>query len=464
MIAPARVAAYRILSAVSAGRADLPDALDSTRASLRDERDKALAAEVAIGVQRWRAALDHLIVHYSHRPLERLDREVVEILRLSVYQLLHLTRVPASAVVDDAVELAKRAGKGSASGLVNAVLRSISRNRLTLPWPKRPEDPHSEADALEYLSVTLSHPRWLVSRWYHRYGFEAVERWLRFNNAPAPLTLRANRLRNTPDELRHRLRAEGVSATPTRFAPDGLLVESGHPLRHGGSAGSEASGGHGGVDAGWFVVQDEASQLVSLLAGADPGARVLDTCASPGGKAIALAARMPPAGLLVACDVRDRRMTLLRRTVAGSGARNVRLVQADLAWPLPFRRSFTCVLVDAPCSGLGTLRRDPDIRWRRREADLPVLAAAQLNMLVHAAAAVEPGGRLIYATCSSEPEENESVATAFLARSPDFGALDVKASEVPLPAAVVDEQGHLRTYPHLHGLEAFFGAVFTRRH
>ena len=456
MIAPARVAAYRILSAVSAGRADLPDALDATRASLHDERDKALAAEVAIGVQRWRAALDYLIVHYSHRPLERLDREVVEILRLSVYQLLHLTRVPASAVVDDAVELAKWAGKRSASGLVNAVLRSILRNRLTLPWPRRPEDPDREVDALEYLSVTLSHPLWLVSRWYRRYGFDAVERWLRFNNDPAPLTLRANRLRNTPDELRDRLHAQGVSVTPTRLAPDGLIVESGHPLRGGGP------GSPGSDNAGWFIVQDEASQLVTLLAGADPGSRVLDTCAAPGGKTVALAASMSATGLLVACDVRDRRMTLLRRTVANSGARNVRLVQADLARPLPFPPSFACVLVDAPCSGLGTLRRDPDIRWRRREADLPVLAAAQLNMLVHAAAVVAPGGRLIYATCSSEPEENESVAGAFLRASPDFSALDAKASAAPLSAAVVDEQGHLRTYPHVHGLEAFFGAVFAR--
>jgi 16S rRNA (cytosine967-C5)-methyltransferase len=287
MIAPARVAAYRILSAVSAGRADLPDALDSSRASLSDERDKALAAEVAIGVQRWRGALDHLIVHYSRRPLERLDREVVEILRLSAYQLLHLTRVPASAVVDDAVELTKRAGKRSAGGMVNAVLRSISRDRQTLPWPQRPGDSSNEADALEYLSVTLSHPRWLVSRWYRRYGFEAVERWLRFNNAPAPLTLRANRLRNTRDELRDRLVAGGVSATPTRFAPDGLIVESGHPLRGGGSESAVGTGRPAGIDAGWFVVQDEASQLVTLLAGAHPGPRVLDTCAAPGGKTLA---------------------------------------------------------------------------------------------------------------------------------------------------------------------------------
>jgi 16S rRNA (cytosine967-C5)-methyltransferase len=453
VIAPARVAAYDVLSTVSAGLANLPDALAASRGTLRDARDQALAADIAIGVQRWRATLDHLIVSFTKRPIQRLDREVVEVLRLSVYQLLHLTRVPAAAVVDDAVNLTGRAGKRSAAGLVNAVLRSIARNRPALPLPPRPIDPDDGQAALAYLSVTLSHPEWLVSRWLRRYGFEATERWLRFDNAPAPLTLRANRLRNTPDELIERLRRNQISVRRTRFAPDALIVEEGHPL------------GGAGLEAGWFVVQDEASQLVSLLAGPDPGGRVLDCCASPGGKTTALAVAMRDrghGGLLVACDVRNRRMDLLRRTVIASGADNVRLVQADLLRPLPFSRQFDCVLVDAPCSGLGTLRRDPDIKWRRREEDLGALAAAQLDMLGNAAAAVAPGGRLIYATCSSEPEENESVAEAFLARSPEFSPWALTAVNTSVPPEVINERGHLRTYPHIHGLEAFFGAVFAR--
>jgi 16S rRNA (cytosine967-C5)-methyltransferase len=210
-------------------------------------------------------------------------------------------------------------------------------------------------------------------------------------------------------------------------------------------------------------VQDEASQLIPLLAGAHPGPSVLDACASPGGKTTALAAAMRKGALLVACDVRGRRMELLRRTLATSGASGVRLVQADLLMPLPFTHRFDCVLVDAPCSGLGILRRDPDIRWRRRESDLPLLAAAQLRMLGHAAEAVAPGGRLIYATCSSEPEENDAVADAFLASASQFVALDAHEVSPDLPAAVVDARGHLRTLPHEHGLEAFFGAVFQRR-
>jgi len=449
MISPARVAAYDILTAVSAGH-DLPAAIAAARTGLKDERDRALAADIATGVQRWRAALDHLIVAFSKRAIDRLDAEVVEILRLSAYQLLHLTRVPASAVVDDGADLTRRAGKRSAVGFVNAVLRAISRSRKKLPLPPRPTDPGDREAALEYLSVALSHPRWLVARWYDRLGLDATEAWLQFNNQPAPVTLRVNRLRMTPEGLVAQLAAEEVEVRPARFAPDAFIVASGHPLK---GAGREA---------GWFVVQDEASQLVTLLAGAAPGARVLDTCASPGGKTTAIAAAMEDRGLLVACDVRDRRMALLRNTVKASGASHVRLVQANLLKALPFHAGFDCVFVDAPCSGLGTLRRDPDIRWRRREADLPVFAAAELTMLQRAAEMVAPGGRLVYATCSSEPDENAGVADAFLATTPGFVALSARDAHPGIPAEVVDARGHLCTEPHVHGLEAFFGAVFVR--
>jgi 16S rRNA (cytosine967-C5)-methyltransferase len=450
MIGPARVAAYDILCAVSAGRADLPTAIAFARAGLHDERDRALAAEIAAGVQRWRAALDHLIVHFSKRAIARLDPEVVEILRLSAYQLLHLTRVPAAAIVDDAVNLAKRSGKTSASGFVNAVLRAISRARATLPLPPAPADPLDRDAALQYFSITLSHPRWLAERWYDRLGYDAAQRWLQFDNAPAPLTLRANRLRISPADLAERLKADAIAVSPGAFARDALIVNEGYPLRGAGLAD------------GWFVVQDEASQLVAQLAGDEPARRVLDTCASPGGKTTAIAAAMGGGGLIVACDVRDRRIDLLRRTVGASGAPNVRIVQADLLQTLPFSRGFDCVFVDAPCSGLGTLRRDPDIRWRRLARDLPIFADAQRLMLQHAAEAVAPGGRLVYATCSSEPEENEAVADAFLAGTPGFEPVDARTAAPDLPAAVIDATGRLRTLPHVHGLEAFFGAVFRR--
>ena len=203
--------------------------------------------------------------------------------------------------------------------------------------------------------------------------------------------------------------------------------------------------------------------MVALLAGPVPGPHVLDTCASPGGKTTELAAMMHNGGAIVACDVRPRRIELLRHTVAVSGATNIAIVQADLLEPLPFSRPFDTVLVDAPCSGLGTLRRDPDIRWRRQEADLLGLANAQLRMLGHAATVVAPEGRLVYATCSSEPEENDDVVGRFLAARPEFEAVDARELSPGLPASVVDGQGHLKTEPDTHGLEGFFGAVFRRR-
>jgi 16S rRNA (cytosine967-C5)-methyltransferase len=243
----------------------------------------------------------------------------------------------------------------------------------------------------------------------------------------------------------------GIAVAPGQYAPDALIVESGNPLRA------------PGIASGWFVVQDEASQLVSLLAGPHPGPLVLDTCASPGGKTTALAAAVEPGGRVVACDVRDRRMALLHRTVTQARAGNVVLVQADLLSPLPFRTAFDCVVVDAPCSGLGTIRRDPDIRWRRLEADLAVLAAHQFSMLCRAADVVVPGGRLVYATCSSEPEENEQVAGRFLDVSEGFTAIDARSAHPQLSPALVDERGHFRTAPDRHGLEAFFGVVFEKR-
>jgi len=451
MIAPARIAAFDILSSVSSGGADLPAAVAFARAGLHDDRDRALAAEIATGVQRWRAALDHLIVAFSKRTIDRLDAEVVEILRLSIYQLLHLTRVPAAAVVDDAVDLTKRAGKKSAAGFVNAILRTVSRRRSELPLPARPSDASDRDAALDYLSVTMSHPRWLAARWLERFGLEIAERWTQFNNTPARLTLRTNRLTTTPEDLVRRLDDQDVRVISGVYARDALIVEKGYPLRG------------EGLTEGWFVVQDEASQLVAIAAAVGPGMRVLDACASPGGKTTAMAAALERRGFIVASDRRDRRIQLLRQAVRSARAEHVGIVQTNLLEPLPFGAVFDLVVVDAPCSGLGTLRRDPDIRWRRREYDLSALAAVELTMLENAAAVVAPGGRLLYATCSSEPEENEGVVDAFRLTNPLFAELDLRAAAPALPAAVIDSRGHLRTTPDAHGLEAFFAAMLRRQ-
>ena len=299
MAAIARVVALDTLQRVHAGRADLASALELGRTRLADERDQALAAEIAIGTLRWRAALDHAIEWAGNRKIGAFDADVLDILRLSAYQLLHLDRVPAAAVVNDGVGLTRQRGRASAAGAVNAILRRISRDRSRLPMP-------AASDPLAYLSVTWSHPAWLVTRWLDRYGFDAALEWVRLNNAAAPVTLRANTLVTSRDALAERLERPGVRTRACAYAPDGLVVESGRPFA------ASISG------TGQFLAQDEASQLVGAFAAPPPGSRVADACAAPGGKTAQLAAAIGDRGLLVAGDLRSRRIRLLRQTLAAA--------------------------------------------------------------------------------------------------------------------------------------------------
>jgi 16S rRNA (cytosine967-C5)-methyltransferase len=464
MIAPARLAAYDVLRAVSSGRSDLPSALARARRGLADERDRALAGEIATGTLRWQGAFDAVIAAFAGRPVGKLDGEILDILRLTTFQILYLDRIPVSAAVNDAVDLARKAGKKSAAGLVNAILRRISRERSHLPLPPRPA-PEKVAGTfpqkvpatfvgkvpatfLGYRATTLSHPGWLVSRWLERYGFEATEAWELFDNSPAALTLRVNTLRTSRDELAAALATHGVETSPTRFASQGLTVTSGNPLLT------------PLADDGVFAVQDEASQLVAELTAVKPGERVLDACASPGGKTTAMAAAMHNVGTIVATDLRGKRVDLLRRTIANAEVTCAHVVQANIATALPFGVTFDCVLLDAPCSGLGTLRRDPDIRWRRTEESLAPLAATQVEMLKRMAAVVRPGGRLIYATCSSEPDENEAVVDRFLSSHAEFA----RAPDLIRPdlGRFRTSAGDFRTLPFRDHLEAFFAAMLVK--
>jgi 16S rRNA (cytosine967-C5)-methyltransferase len=444
MTAPARAAAFRVLGAISAGRVDLGEALSRSRDPLADSRDRALATDLATGTLRWRGALDYQLQRLSAKPLQKLDTAVLDALRLGAYQILHLERVPISAVVNDSVELVKSSGVRSAAGFANAVLRRLARERETLVWPDR-------SDLVAHLSVVHSHPAWLVRRWLDRYGEHATERWLRFNNVPPAITLAANRLLNTRAELAHRLQGERVETAPTRTAPFGLIVTSGRPLAS------------AAFRDGYCVVQDEASQIIPELLQAQSPQRVLDACASPGGKTLAAAAQCHPAGRVVATDVRWKRIQLLASTVARCRAATVRVVQIGGTSALPFvDAAFDRVLIDAPCSGLGTVRRDPDIRWRRDPSQFEALARTQLDLLARVRTLVAPGGRLVYSTCSSEPEENEDVVAAFLELAPELSVLPLASAGIaPAIAAMQTDEGYLRTSP-VFGLEAFFAAVLQK--
>ena len=463
MIAPARLAAYDVLRAVNGGQSDLPGALAKARMRLADERDRALAGEIATGTLRWQGAFDTVIEAFAKRPVTKLDPEVLDVLRMTAFQLVHLDRIPASAAVNDAVALTGKVGKRSASGLVNAILRRISRERDHLPLPQKPKmvagtfaakvpatifDSREQEQALLYLERTLSHPRWLVARWLERVGFDAAERWAIFDNTPAALTLRGNTLRISREALAERLASLDIETEPTRFAPHGLTVRRGNPLLT------------PLMNEGLFLVQDESSQLVAELVDAKPGERILDACASPGGKTTAMSATMANDGLIVATDLRGRRVTLLQQTIRAFGASCARVVQADASAVLPFDTAFDAVLLDAPCSGLGTLRRDPDIRWHRHEAELTRFATTQTQMLDRVADAVRPGGRIVYATCSSEPDEDEDVVAAFLSSRREFVLAPERTPENL--RQFITPHGFFRTLPFRDELEAFFGAILVR--
>jgi 16S rRNA (cytosine967-C5)-methyltransferase len=416
MLAPARRAAHAVLRAIHSQRVDLATALERERRKLADDRDRALATDIVLGTLRSRAALDHVIAWAGRRSAPDFDPDVLDVLRAATYQLMQLDRVPASAAVNDAVDLTKAIGRRSASGAVNAILRAISRNRQRLPLP-------GPGDGIDYLSVTLSHPRWLVERWVARMGPDRALAWVTFNNEPPPLVIRANRLDATREEVAARLAREGIETEPTRFAPEGLVVRSSLPRV---AAALQLS---------WFAAQDESSQLVGAYVAPAPSSRVLDACAAPGSKTTQLAAAMLNRGVLVATDLRPRRLRALGAMLRQSGAR-AHVVQADAEIGMPFDASFDIVLVDAPCSSLGTIRRDPDVRWRGSEGELGAHAERQGRILAGAARSVRPGGLLVYSTCSSEPEENAGVIEAFLASAPWFALEDPLRTRSEVPVSV----------------------------
>jgi 16S rRNA (cytosine967-C5)-methyltransferase len=429
----ARLAAARVLVALERGRTTLADEIERDRRDLPDARDRGLFLEITTGTLRWQGALDAELARFSRTPLMKLAPEVRAVLRLGAYQLLHLDRVPIHAVVHESVETTKQMGVARAAGFVNAVLRSLVRSRSAPApsgrgkpsLPTKPDDVSDREAALAYLSVTLSHPRWLVERWLDRHGFEATEAWCRFNNAAPWIGVRPRT--GSRAELLTRLRGAGIEAEPSSISrtairlPPGALGRLGDELR-------EA-----------IVVQDEGAQFVAESTGAAGGERVLDPCAAPGGKTQWLREAVGAGGIVVACDYRPKRVALLARQVSGP------IVRLDAASPLPFAPVFDHVLLDAPCSGLGTLRRDPDLKWSRRPDDLTRLAREQRRMIAAAAGVVRPGGTLTYATCSSEPEENEDVVAHFLGEHSGF---------------TLSREHH--TWPFADGTDAFYAAQLRR--
>ena len=442
---PARLAAARALLSLERGRTTLMAETERERTDMTDVRDRALFLEITAGTTRWRGEIDACIAAASRRSIDDLMPEVRAVLRSGAYQLLHLDRVPAHAAVSESVDVVRALGKPKAAGLVNAVLRKLAGRDARRRLPPRPAEGSSDKAAIDYLSVTLSHPRWLVQRWVNRVGLEATERWCLFNNAPPHITVRPSA--TVPiNELREQLRAADIDNAPSRFVDRVVNLAPGGLGRLGATLRES------------LIVQDEGSLLVALSAGVADGETVFDACAAPGGKTLVFAEAVGASGRVIASDVRPARIATLR-TQLQRAAKHVPILAVDVSSPLPFEAVFDRVILDAPCSGLGTLRRDPDIKWSRQESDLKAFTDAQSKMLDQAAAVVRPGGRLIYATCSSEPDENAHVVDAFLARTPAF---TVEPISHPINPGLITSRGFLETLPPRDELDAFFAAKLVR--
>jgi 16S rRNA (cytosine967-C5)-methyltransferase len=444
---PARAAALRALVRVAEDDAFADLALDAELTARQlAPRDAALATEIVYGTLRWQRYLDWLVAPYSRRPLPALDTRVLVLLRMTVYQLVFLERVPAFAAVSDAVSLARARGKQGVPEFVNAVLRSFTRHGAREPASTTGGPP--PGDPLEALAVRLSFPTWLAARWVERYGEDEASSLMRAMNERPPITVRANTLRIGREALAERLaREDGLTARPTRYAPEGLEVE------------------HAGPPAAWrafadgaFAVQDEASMLVARLLEPRPGDVVADACAAPGTKTTHLAQLMDNRGRILALDRDPVRLARVGEAAARLGVTIIE-PREGTAQELAATLASACdgVLVDAPCSNLGVLRRNPEVKWRRESADIGASATGQRAILEAAAGMVRAGGRLVYATCSLEPEENESVARSFLEARADF-ALDPPAG---FPIALGPD-GFLRCRPHLHGTDGFTAVRFRR--
>ena len=407
--------------------------------------DAALLTRVVYGTLRWRGRIDWVLGGLLRKPLKDLDPLVRNLLRLGGYELLFLDRVPAYATVNELVELARRrAGPGKAR-LVNAVLRRISRQERDA-WTPPASGKSGDVAAL------VSHPSWLAGMWREQFGADESRRLMEANNEEAPLVLRANQRRIDRDALVRRLCSRGIDARPGAWSP--LAVR----LRGSASPADLAE-----FREGLCQVQGEASQMVGFLTGPEPGMRVLDVCAAPGGKTTHMAELMDDRGEIVACDISERGLGRLADNTRRLGLGCILAHAGDAARALPGEpEGFDRVLVDAPCSGLGTLRAHPEIRWRRTPEDLQRLAALQAGILDQAAPRVRPGGVLVYATCTLARVENERVVEGFVERHPDFAVEDA-AAHLPEAARAMTDGRYFVALPHRHDTDGFFAARMRRR-
>lgn len=443
--AGARVLAYRILQDIERTGISSDEAIDRTVATTDiDPRDRGLIVELVLGVFRHRYTLDWRLDKISDRPMERLPLPIRTVLRLGAYQLFYLDRIPASAAINESVTLAKTVRGRDWSGLVNAILRTLHREPPA-PWPDVSQNP------VEAYAVRYSSPPWLVQRWLTRFDPHQAEHLLQTTVAIPLLTVRTNTLRLTRESLQTELARADFDARPTAVSPVGLVIE-----KHGGVADFPL------FRDGGFYVEDEAAQLVPLLLDPQPDERILDACAAPGGKATHIAALMHNQGEIVAWDRSAARLRLLKDNCRRLGISIIQPIEMDAEnreKVAPFMsKPFDRILIDAPCSGLGVLRRHPEAKWQKDENVLTKQQARQLSILGNVHRLLRPGGVIVYSTCSTESEENEQVVERFCSDHPEF----VREPVIPwLPASghsLVNADGDFSTVLSPHSMDRFFAA------
>jgi 16S rRNA (cytosine967-C5)-methyltransferase len=431
--------AFEVLRGVEKKRGEPAALLHSSLYTALSATDRDLATEIAYGVLRWRNRLDFVLSHHSKRPLEKLDGSILTALRIGLYQIRFLDRVPDRAAVDEAVRLAHDFASGGAA-FVNAVLRNVLRR------PGEPTLPSRDTDPLGYLRYGLSHPEWLARRYLEKLGLDDAETRCRRQNEPPPVYVRVSRRINL-DKAQKEL---GVESERVAILPHGLRAYSGK-LR-----GSKL------FKEGLAIIQDAGSQLIPYLLEPSEDDVVLDVCAAPGGKATALA-EIAHRGRVIALDRRQRRAVVMKDLASELGVTNLVAVAADgRKLPLRQTRPFHRILLDAPCSSLGTLRHNPDIKWRVAERDLKLHQKLQLELLEASARSLESGGRLVYATCSSEREENQDVVRTFLENTPGFRVVLAPESLPEQARHLVSSEGFFETTPERDDMDAYFAAILTR--
>ncbi len=413
-----------------------------------NERDRAFSVHLVQGVFRWRLRLDWIIRKTVNFPFKKIEPSVLNILRIALFQIFFMDRVPESAAVNEAVRQAGDMRRRHVAGFVNGILRNICRRKDGYALPDRENDP------VTYLSVFHSYPAWLVKKWIRELGMDSVGHLLEAGNRIPGLVIRCNHLKIDRDGLIERLKEEGVTGKATPHAPEGLKI----------------SGVKGPVNnlkafkEGLFQVQDEAAQICAHLLSPGPEERILDLCAGLGGKSTHIAQLTGNRGLVVALDISHNRLIRLSDSSSRLGIGCIRPVVADARNRLSslFHCLFDKILIDGPCSGLGTLSRHPDGKWTKTEDQINRLARLQKGLLNQAVSLLRKGCTMLYVTCTISRQENENVVKGFLEENKGIGLENLKDHAPDWGLDLIDDQGFLKTLPHAHGMDGFFGALFKK--